>query len=212
LRSGAGRSVVGSLPASGGLQLIVIVRGVLVARSLGLEDRGYLALLIVIAGVFALGGMLGLPSAVTYYIVRDPAQARRVVSSLAWVGVLPVRAVFVLQALRLQLSWRPIRGRPSGGRYLPSPTARNPRSKFRRRDPPGAAPVYRVQPPQDPAEHGVCRRCGHRIHVERDQPGPVHGAVGGRQPHRGGLRSRLRSPWAPRSTPGRTRGRRGSEW
>jgi O-antigen/teichoic acid export membrane protein len=117
LRSGAGRSVVGSLAASGGLQLIVIVRGVLVARSLGLEDRGYLALLIVIAGVFALGGMLGLPSAVTYYIVRDPAQARRGVSSLAWVGVLPVRAVFVLQAAALAAlvasdprtsQWRPL--------------------------------------------------------------------------------------------------------
>jgi hypothetical protein len=45
--------------------------------------------------------MLELPSAVTYYIARDPAQARRIVSSLAWVGVLQVRAVFVLQAAAL---------------------------------------------------------------------------------------------------------------
>ena len=101
MRSGAGRSVVGSLAASGGLQLIVIVSGVLVARSLGPEDRGYLALLIVISGAFAVAGTLGLPSAVTYYIARDPAQARRIVSSLAWVGVLQVGAVFVLQAAAL---------------------------------------------------------------------------------------------------------------
>jgi O-antigen/teichoic acid export membrane protein/O-antigen ligase len=101
LRSGAGRSVVGSLAASGGLQLIVIVSGVLVARSLGPEDRGYLALVIVISGVFSLAGTLGLPSAVTYYVARDPAQARRIVSSLAWVGVLQVGAVFVLQAAAL---------------------------------------------------------------------------------------------------------------
>ena len=51
LRSKAGRSVLGTLAASGGLQLIVIISGVLVARSLGPEDRGYLALLIVIGTV-----------------------------------------------------------------------------------------------------------------------------------------------------------------
>ena len=101
MRSGAGRSIVGSLAASGGLQLLVIVSGVLVARSLGPEDRGYLALLIVVSGVFALAGMLGLPTAVTYYIARDPAHARRIASSLAWVGVLQVGAVFVLQAAAL---------------------------------------------------------------------------------------------------------------
>ena len=101
LRSDAARSVVGSLAASGSLQLIVIVSGVLVARSLGPEDRGYLSLLIVISAVSALVGTLGLPSAVTYYIARDPSQARRIVSSLAWVGVLQVGAVFVLQAAAL---------------------------------------------------------------------------------------------------------------
>jgi O-antigen/teichoic acid export membrane protein len=42
--------------------------------------------------------MLGLPSAVTYYIARDPVHARRIASSLAWVGVLQVGAVLVLQA------------------------------------------------------------------------------------------------------------------
>jgi O-antigen/teichoic acid export membrane protein/O-antigen ligase len=101
MRSSAGRSIVGSLAASGGLQLIVIVSGVLVARSLGPEDRGYLALLVVVSGVFALAGTLGLPSAVTYYIARDPADARRIASSLAWVGVLQVGAVLVLQAAAL---------------------------------------------------------------------------------------------------------------
>jgi O-antigen/teichoic acid export membrane protein len=101
LRSGAGRSIVGSLAASGGLQLIVVVSGVLVARSLGPEDRGYLALLIVISGVFALLGTLGLPSAATYFIARDPTHARPIASSLAWVGVLQVGVVFVLQAAAL---------------------------------------------------------------------------------------------------------------
>ena len=101
LRSSSGRSVVGSLAASVGLQLLVVVSGVLVARSLGPEDRGYLALLIVVAGVFAIAGTLGLPTATTYYIAQDPSRARRIASSLAWVGVLQVAAVLVLQAAAL---------------------------------------------------------------------------------------------------------------
>ena len=101
LRSKAGRSVLGTLGASGGLQLIVIVSGVLVARSLGPEDRGYLALLIVISTVCAIAGTLGLPAAVTYYVAREPSQARRIASSLAWVGLLQLAAVFVVQAAAL---------------------------------------------------------------------------------------------------------------
>ncbi len=101
LRSGAGRSVVGSLGASGGLQLLVIVSGVLVARSLGPQDRGYLALLTVIATLCAIFGTLGLPAAVTYYIARDPSHARRITSSLAWVGALQLGAVVVVQAVAL---------------------------------------------------------------------------------------------------------------
>jgi len=101
LRSKAGRSVVGSLAASAGLQLIVIVSGVLVAWSLGSQDRGYLALLIVVSGVCALAGTLGLPAAVTYYIARDPTDARRITSSLAWVGALQLAGVFVVQAAGL---------------------------------------------------------------------------------------------------------------
>ena len=81
--------------------MLVVVSGVLVARSLGPEDRGYLALLTVVAGVFAIVGTLGLPTATTYYIAQHPSRARRIASSLAWVGVLQVGAVLVLQAAAL---------------------------------------------------------------------------------------------------------------
>ena len=101
LRSSVGRSLVGSLSASVGLQMLVAVSGILVARSLGPEDRGYLALLIVIAGVIALIGTLGLPTAMTYYIAQDPSGARRIASSLAWVGVLQVGVVLVVQTAAL---------------------------------------------------------------------------------------------------------------
>jgi O-antigen/teichoic acid export membrane protein/O-antigen ligase len=101
LRSKAGRSVLGTLAASGGLQLLVIISGVLVARSLGPEDRGYLALLIVIGTVCAIAGTLGIPAAMTYHIARDPSQSRRIASSLAWVAVAQLAAVFVVQAAAL---------------------------------------------------------------------------------------------------------------
>jgi O-antigen/teichoic acid export membrane protein/O-antigen ligase len=58
-------------------------------------------LLIVVSGVCALAGTLGLPSAVTYYIARDPTDARRIASSLAWVGALQLAGVFVVQAAAL---------------------------------------------------------------------------------------------------------------
>ena len=96
--------------------------------------------------------------------------------------------------------------RPSGCRCFPAHPARNPCTEFRNRGPPGAAPVYRVQPPQDPAEHGLRRRRGHRLHAERDQPGRVHGSVDGRQPHRGLHSLSPSQSVGSRSTPGRTRG------
>jgi O-antigen/teichoic acid export membrane protein len=96
-RTAASRSVAGSLVASGGLQLLIIVSGVLVARGLGPEDRGYLALIVVVSGVCSLAGSVGLPSAVTYYIARDPSHAREVASSLLMPGVVQVGATFAVQ-------------------------------------------------------------------------------------------------------------------
>jgi O-antigen/teichoic acid export membrane protein/O-antigen ligase len=97
----SGRSVAGSLFASGSLQLLVILSGVLVARSLGPEDRGYFALLVVVGGVCALIGNLGLPAAVTYYVAREPRHARGIVSSLGWVFVLQLAGTLLLQACAL---------------------------------------------------------------------------------------------------------------
>jgi O-antigen/teichoic acid export membrane protein/O-antigen ligase len=96
-RSAASRSMAGSLLATGGLQLVVIVSGVLVARSLGPEDRGYLALLVVVSSVCIFIGTMGLPLAATYYIARGPGQARQIVSSLLHISVFQVIATLALQ-------------------------------------------------------------------------------------------------------------------
>jgi O-antigen/teichoic acid export membrane protein/O-antigen ligase len=97
----AGRSVVGSLAASGGLQLLVIVSGVIVARSLGPADRGYFALLLVVAVVCGLIGHLGIPTAMTYYIAKEPRHARRITRDLASVRFLQLGSAFVLQVVAL---------------------------------------------------------------------------------------------------------------
>ena len=69
--------------ASGAAQVLLIMSGVLVARGLGPEDRGYLALIVVVSGICVLVGSLGLPTAVTYYVARFPAGAREIARSLA---------------------------------------------------------------------------------------------------------------------------------
>lgn len=96
-RSTAARAMGGSLVASGLAQLLLIVSGVLVARSLGPEDRGYLALLVVVSGVCILIGTLGLPLAATYYIARDRSHSRQIASSLLRFAVFQVAATLALQ-------------------------------------------------------------------------------------------------------------------
>ena len=91
----------GTLGAAGITQVASIVGGVLVARSLGPEDRGYLALLVVVSGICSLVGSIGLPSAVTYYVAQDPSHARRITRSLRAPGVLQVVAALVLQVAML---------------------------------------------------------------------------------------------------------------
>ena len=96
-RSVANRAMGGSLVASGVSQVVLIVSGVLVARSLGPQDRGYLALLVVVSGICSLLGSLGLPSAATYYIARDRSHARPIASSLLVPAVLLAAVTLVLQ-------------------------------------------------------------------------------------------------------------------
>jgi hypothetical protein len=140
LRSGRGRSVVGSLAASGGLQRIV-KSAASSSRSLGPEDRGHLALLIVISGVRWLAGTLGLPSAGS---TRLPTvRLKPGVSCHRWPGWGTPGGSRVCASGGCACRPRGVRSaaRPSGDRYLPSLTAGHPRSEFGRRDPPGAAPV-----------------------------------------------------------------------
>jgi O-antigen/teichoic acid export membrane protein len=68
-------ATAGSLGSAVGAQLALLVSGVLVARMLGVEDRGHFALLTLFPVVLALFGALGLPVATTYSIARGQSAA-----------------------------------------------------------------------------------------------------------------------------------------
>lgn len=74
--------MAGSLLTAGLGQLVLMVSGVLVARSLGPEDRGYLALVVLVPTILTAVANLGLPLATTYYVARDPSRAAPIARSV----------------------------------------------------------------------------------------------------------------------------------
>jgi O-antigen/teichoic acid export membrane protein len=96
-------AVAGSL-ASGLIgQLMLLVSGVVVARTLGPTDRGYLALLVLLPAVLQHVGTLGLPLATTYFIAKEhedePAVRRNLLAPVLAQAVVLV----LLQGLLLYL-------------------------------------------------------------------------------------------------------------
>src|SRR5262245_14763487 len=72
----ARRALMLSVAAGFAGQALLVASGIPVARTLGVDDRGQLALLVVIAGGLALLGAAGVPDALAYYISRERAAAR----------------------------------------------------------------------------------------------------------------------------------------
>jgi O-antigen/teichoic acid export membrane protein/O-antigen ligase len=83
-------------------QAIMIVSGVLAARLLGVEQRGNLALLVLVPTVLSQLGTLGLPLAVTYWIAGAPHRAAAVVRSV--LGVVAAQTVVLCVAHAVILS------------------------------------------------------------------------------------------------------------
>jgi O-antigen/teichoic acid export membrane protein len=91
----------------GGLaaQLTLVVTGVILARALGPQDRGYLGLLTVIAALGFLVGPLGLPYALTFSVARVPGRAVEIVrGTMTAIGVRLVAATLVSAALLVFLT------------------------------------------------------------------------------------------------------------
>lgn len=95
------RDTVVSVLGSFATQATVLVSGVLVARILGVENRGHLALLWLVSLILGQLGTLGLPLAVTYWIAREPRSARAIVRSLAIPALLQAPLLVGVQAMVL---------------------------------------------------------------------------------------------------------------
>ena len=65
-----------------GGQAVLLISGILVARALGPEGRGYLALLVIFPAILSQLGSLGLPQAATYFIATNRDDARVIYNRL----------------------------------------------------------------------------------------------------------------------------------
>jgi O-antigen/teichoic acid export membrane protein len=93
-------------------QLTLLVSGILVARILGVEDRGQLALMTLLPLILAYIGTLGLPLATTYYLAQG-ADGRRILRSVR--GAVGIQAVTLL-VLHATVLWLVFNGTSSGVR------------------------------------------------------------------------------------------------
>ena len=62
---------------------VLVASGILVARALGVEGRGQLAVIVLVPSVLSQLGTLGVPLALTYFIAKDPEGGSPLLRSLA---------------------------------------------------------------------------------------------------------------------------------
>jgi O-antigen/teichoic acid export membrane protein len=96
------RGIAVSLATALGGQLLLVGTGILLARGLGVEGRGQLAIIVLVPSVLSQLGTLGMPLALTYYIAKDADDGRRVLRSLA--GVISAQ-IAVLSVLQIVVFW-----------------------------------------------------------------------------------------------------------
>ena len=95
--------MVGSVLSSFAIQSSLLISGPLVARMLGPEDRGLLALLTLVPGVLWQLVSIGLPLGVTYEVARRPDRARSILRSVVPLVLAQIAVVVPIQALALWL-------------------------------------------------------------------------------------------------------------
>jgi O-antigen/teichoic acid export membrane protein len=102
--------------ASGAIQALNVVTGVLLARSLGPHGRGELAAIMLWTILVVTLGSLGLPEALTYEIATDRERARRAIGTVvqAWTILSPVLVIFTGGVLTLTLSSYDVASRTNG--------------------------------------------------------------------------------------------------
>lgn len=93
------RSTIGSMLSGSVSQGGLLISGVLSSRILGPEDRGYLALLILVPVLLCHLGSLGLPLAATFFVGRTPARSGAIARSLIKPGLVQVLVVGAVQVV-----------------------------------------------------------------------------------------------------------------
>jgi O-antigen/teichoic acid export membrane protein len=86
------------------VQPLLLVSGVIVARLLGVEDRGHLALLWVVSLSLAYLGAAGIPSATTYWVAREPGASRPLARLVVRVALVQAAVATALQAAVLAIA------------------------------------------------------------------------------------------------------------
>jgi O-antigen/teichoic acid export membrane protein len=107
---GTRRASIESLAAGFVGQGSLIITGVLLARLLGPEQRGYLALLLLWPALISRVGELGLPNAAAYYIAREPGSFHQI---LGEVKRLAIRQAPLLVACHAAVLTAYLIGKPS---------------------------------------------------------------------------------------------------
>ena len=102
--------VAGSVLAGGVGQAALVVSGVLAARILGVEDRGYLALLVLFPAVLSQIGSLGLPLAATFALSGPGADQAAIVRALRAPALVQAIALVAVHAVILAAVFADDRG------------------------------------------------------------------------------------------------------
>lgn len=87
--------------ASGAGQLALVASGVCAARILGAHDRGQLALFVLVPMILTVLGALGVPVATTYFIARDPSNARGIVNVIRRFGLAQTAGLMAIHLIVL---------------------------------------------------------------------------------------------------------------
>jgi O-antigen/teichoic acid export membrane protein len=107
---GAGRPAAGAVAAMLGVQAALVISGPLLARLLGVEDRGWFAVVILVPLVPTQLGSLGVPQGLTYYVSTEPGTRRAVVRDALRMAAVQLVGIVLVVAV---LWWLVFRDAPS---------------------------------------------------------------------------------------------------
>lgn len=97
--SAVGGAAIGSLSAAFAGQSALLVSGVISARALGPEDRGYFALLVLFSGLLSTLLLLGSSASTAYFLARYRPQAQAIVRAMGPIAIIQMSLCVVLQGI-----------------------------------------------------------------------------------------------------------------